>query len=257
MVSKGAPAFSFNRRACRLGRTPADRLRRDLQRYSGAAEQIVQSPRPEASGIEADHGDGDVVTHDGQRLVASEAQPLDRIDVGAVHEAQHVGDGFGRLRDGEREHLRAGLLTSGPQIVVEARQLDRPAHPGLYDLRAHTAAANQQPAVDEVLDGSPHRRPRKAQPLGQHDLVVQPGAGRVGAGLDELLQVLRHLEVQGTGLARSRTSDGVTWLTRLLLFGPTPCRHHQASGRFTRARSLVNGPPGGERDQRHEQTSVC
>jgi hypothetical protein len=50
--------------------------------------------------------------------------------------------------------------------------------------------------------------------------------------------------------------------------GPMPCRLIRVvpvAARLCRlvrssptsARTLVNGPPGGERDQRHEQTSVC
>jgi len=82
------------------------------------------------------------------------------------------------------------------QVVEEAGQLDLAAYRRVYHLGAHAPLAHEQPLVDQVLDGVPHRRPGQAEPVGQIDLVLEPRPRRQLTGLDQVLQVLRHLEVE-------------------------------------------------------------
>ncbi len=70
------------------------------------------------------------------------------------------------------------------------------AHARVYHLGAHAPLADEQPLVDQVLDGLPHRRAGQAELVGQRDLVLQAAAGRHLTGFDHLLQPLCHLEVQ-------------------------------------------------------------
>ena len=66
----------------------------------------------------------------------------------------------------------------------------------MHDLGPHAAFADQQPAVDQVLDRAAHRRPGQAKLVGQVDLVLKPYPSRQLTGLDELLHMLGHLEIQ-------------------------------------------------------------
>ena len=59
----------------------------------------------------------------------------------------------------EAEHGGGRLLTGVREVVVEAGQLQGPAHLGLHDAGADAAPADDQPLVDELLHGPPHRRP--------------------------------------------------------------------------------------------------
>ena len=122
---------------------------------------------------------------------SASAQPAGDVRAGSHRlEAQHRG---GRLLPGVRE------------VVVEAGQLQGPAHLGLHDPGADAAPADDQPLVHELLHGPSHRRPGDAQLLGEHDLVVEQGALGEGAGGDRLLEVLGDLEPQRD---RARPVDG-------------------------------------------------
>jgi hypothetical protein len=138
----------------------------------------------------------DVVAHQRERLAVGAAQALEDIDPGSLGDAGLKRQGVGRRLLREAQHARVRIPAGLGQVVVEAGQLDLAAHLGVHDLRAHTTLADQQPALDQVLDGPAHGRPGQAELVGQIDLVVQPCPGGQFPRLDEVLQVLRHLEVE-------------------------------------------------------------
>jgi hypothetical protein len=102
----------------------------------------------------------------------------------------------GHRFDGERAHLGARLLPVLGEIVVQAAELDGPADLRVHDLGAHAALAHQHPALDQVLDGPPHRGPGDTQPIGQLDLVLEAAAGGQLPLIDELLHARGDLVVE-------------------------------------------------------------
>ncbi len=130
------------------------------------------------------------------RLTVREAQPLDAVHVAALGDAERGGDGGGGRQDGVDQDLGRGALAGRLQVVVEAAQLQWALDLAVHHLRADTAAAHEQPLVDEGLDGLADGRPRQTQPCGQLDLVAQQAARGEAAVLDGGLQLLGELEVQ-------------------------------------------------------------
>ena len=70
---------------------------------------------------------------------------------------------------------------------------------GLDHLSAHAALADQQPAVDQVLDGPAHGGPRQPELAGELDLVLQPGPRRDLAGRDGALVTVDSENVREPG----------------------------------------------------------
>ena len=173
-----------------------DRLLRDPQVEAVRAEQVVQPLFLEILWREAQQVRRDVVTHDRERLGAGAPEPLEDVDRRSLGDAELERERVRTPLGREAEHPRVRIAAGLGQVVVEAGQLDLALHLGVDHLRPHAALADQQPLVDEVLDRLAHRRPGQAQPVGQVDLVLEPCPRRQFAGLDEVLQVLCHLEVE-------------------------------------------------------------
>jgi hypothetical protein len=179
------------------GRARPDRLLGQPRVDPADPQQLVQAARLQVRGPQPQQARRDMIAHERERLGLGRSQPLEHVHLGPHRDAE-----FGRQRvvgraDREAEHLRARRPPGLGQVVVQAGQLDLAAHLGVDDLGAHAALADQQPAVDQVLDGPAHGRPGQAELVGQVDLVVQPRPRGQVTGLDELLEVLGDLEVEG------------------------------------------------------------
>jgi hypothetical protein len=97
--------------------------------------------------------------HQRERFARSEPEPLHPRHLGALRHAEGLGDVVGRRPHLEAADLRGRLLAGLRQVVVEAGQLDRPAHLRVHDLGTDAALAHEHPTLDEVLDGAAHGRP--------------------------------------------------------------------------------------------------
>jgi hypothetical protein len=137
-----------------------------------------------------------VVAHQRQRLAVRAAQPLERVDLGALGQAQVQRDGPGGGQAAEADHGGGRVPAGLGQVVVQAGELDLAADLGVHDLGADAAFADQQAAVHQVADGLAHRGAGQAEPVGQVDLVLQPGPGGQLTGLNELLEMLGDLEIE-------------------------------------------------------------
>ena len=181
----------------RGGRARSDRLLGQPRVDPAGPQQLVQAARLEVRRGQPQQARRDVIKHERERLGLGVPQPLEDIHVGPLGDAQLGRQRVAGRADREAEHLRAGRPPGLGQVVVEAGQLHLAAYLGVHDLGAHPALADQQPAVDEVLDGLAHGLPGQAELVGQIDLVVQSGTRGQVTGLDELLEVLGDLEIEG------------------------------------------------------------
>ena len=177
MVSSGAALLSPSARASAAvaARAPIDCFAMRSVDAAGA-EQVVQALPLQVLGGQREQVGRDVVAHQRERLAVRAAQPLERVDLGALGQAQVQRDGPGGGQAAEADHGGGRIPAGLGQVVVQAGELDLAADLGVHDLGADAALADQQAAVDQVADGLAHGRPGQAEPVGQVDLVLEPGS---------------------------------------------------------------------------------
>jgi hypothetical protein len=173
-----------------------DGLAGNAQRDAGRAEQVVQAVDLEVLGVQGEQARGDVVAQQGQGLAVGVTQAFEHVHLRAGRQAQLGGQFLGERLAGEAEHAGGGHPAGLVQVVEQAGQLDFAAHLGLHHLSADPTLADQQAPVDQVLDGPAHGGAGQAELIGQVNLVLEPRPSGQLTGLDEVLQMLRDLEVE-------------------------------------------------------------
>ncbi len=172
-----------------------------MQGDAGGAHHPVQARRLQPCGAEVEQVRRQVVAQDGHGLAVGAAQPLQDRDLRALRDAECGGDVGGRGNLLVADDLRGRALPGRLQVVVEAAELQRALHLAVHHLGAHPAPPDQQPLVDERLDGLPDGGPGQAQPHRQVHLVAQEVARGQDPVLDRLLQLLGELVVERHGTA--------------------------------------------------------
>ncbi len=196
MVSTGLPRFAEQRALFGCAGAGADPLLGHPDVHASGPHQLVEPAAGQVHLADLDQVLGQVVLHDGQRLVLGIAEPPQVQDRRPGLDGQHRGGLVGGVDHLVGQHIGPrGLMMTG-QVVEQAGQFDRPADLAVHHLGADTALADQQPLVDQFLYGATHRRAGQPELLGQTDLVVQAIARGQLTIVDRVLDLLGDLVVQ-------------------------------------------------------------
>ena len=157
----------------------------------------------EGGGLELLHGRCDVrrdeIGEHGDRLVVGKARALDVDDEGSLGDLEDVGFlsvGRARLVTLNR---RVDLVSGVDEVAHEGGELHGAVDVTRGHDRADAATARQEAAVDQALESLSCRGAGDVQSRSHRQFVLQARVRGQRAGVDELCDGLRNLEVQRHG----------------------------------------------------------
>ncbi len=213
IVSSAAPGCSSSSSACRPSAEQApDALARDPHRHAGRPHRRVQPGAFESVGVRLDQSCRQCVGHQCEWLPGRQPEPLEAEHRRARRERERVGHLVVAGPHRQVEQASGRVLTGAGEIVMQAGQFQRAPDRRHDHLGTDAPLAHQQALVHQVGDRLPQRRSRQVEVVGQVEFVRNPVAGVELAAGDRVLDLPRHLQVQGN---RTRTVDGQRQFDRL------------------------------------------